>query len=151
MSKQHDALEELIEPTIDSLGFELWGTEFFSQGKHSKLRIFIENEEGISLEDCEQVSRQVSSILDVEDPIVGEYTLEVSSPGLDRRLFKLAHFQRFTGSKVNLKLNAPFEGKRKFVGRINGIEEDDVVLQVDEHEYLLPISSIEKANIVPEF
>ncbi|WP_163832347.1 ribosome maturation factor RimP [Spartinivicinus ruber] len=151
MSKQHDALSELIEPTIDSLGFELWGIEFFTQGKHSKLRVFIESDAGISLENCEQVSRQVSSILDVEDPIAGEYTLEVSSPGLDRRLFKLDHFQRFIGSKVSLKLRIPFEGKRKFVGRINGVEEDEVVLQVDEHEYLLPITSIEKANIVPEF
>nr|WP_232846552.1 ribosome maturation factor RimP [Amphritea pacifica] len=144
-------LQELIEPSVVALGYQLWGIEMISQGRHSMLRIYIDAEQGIGVEDCASVSRQVSGILDVEDPISGEYTLEVSSPGMDRPLFTLEQYQAFVGHVVQLKLRMPFEGRRRFKGILSGIEDEDIVLVVDQEEYLLPIDHIEKANIVPQF
>jgi ribosome maturation factor RimP len=116
------------------------------------LRVFIDDaENGISIEDCEKVSRQISGVMDVEDPIQSEYTLEVSSPGMDRPLFRLEQYQEFVGHQVQIKLRMAFEGRRKFTGLIKGIEGDEVIVVVDDHEYLLPFDSIEKANIVPVF
>ena len=139
---------ELIEPTVKALGLELWGIDLSQQGKYSLLRIYIEREQGVMIEDCEKVSRQVSALLDVEDPIAGEYTLEVSSPGLDRPLFSANQFEQFAGSKVNLRLRNPLEGRRKFRGSIVKVEGDNICLQVDDTEYDLVHSDIEKANIV---
>lgn len=159
----------MIRPVVEGLGYECWGIEYLSQGKHSILRIYIESlagpkelqqddsedqpesESGIELGDCEKVSRQLSGVLDVEDPISGDYTLEVSSPGMDRPLYELSHYERFKGHHAALKLRMPFEGRRKFNGILNGVEGSDVVLLVDEEEFLLPIEGIEKANIVPQF
>jgi ribosome maturation factor RimP len=107
--------------------------------------------DGISVEDCEKVSRQVSGVLDVEDPIQGEYTLEVSSPGMDRPLFRPEHYRAWVGHMVQVKLRMAFEGRRKFKGLLNGMDGDDVAVIVDDHEYLLPFESIEKANIVPVY
>ncbi|KZN13576.1 ribosome maturation factor RimP [Marinomonas sp. TW1] len=153
MSAKFTILEELVRPVVEGLGFEFWGMEYLSQGKDSVLRIFIETdaEKGIDVEDCARVSRQVSSILDVEDPITGEYHLEVSSPGLDRPLFSLAQYQAYVGSIVSLRLRVPFDGRRKFKGQLVGVESDDIVVRVDQEEYLLPIDLIDKGNIVPQF
>ena len=132
-----------------------WGVEYLSHGHgtHSTLRVFILTmPEGIGVEQCADVSRQAcAAIMDVEDPISGEYTLEVSSPGLDRPLFSLLQYQASIGEKLSLKLRLAFDGRRRFTGLLSGIEGDDVVLQVDDEEYLLPFDSIEKANIVPRF
>jgi ribosome maturation factor RimP len=122
-----------------------------SQGRFTTLRVYIDHAKGIGVEQCAEVSRQVAAVLDVEDPIVGEYTLEVSSPGLDRPLFSLAHYQASVGEKLSLKLRLAFDGRRRFTGLLRGIEGDEVILQVDDEEYLLPFDSIEKANIVPRF
>ena len=111
-------VRDLIEPTVSALDLELWGIEYSVQGKYSVLRIFIESDAGITIDDCEKVSRQVSAILDVEDPIAGEYTLEVSSPGLDRRLVKATHFERFAGERVKVKLKRLVDGRRNFKGRL---------------------------------
>ena len=147
----NEQLEALIEPVVTGLGCELWGVERLSQGKYSLLKIFIDAEEGIDVEDCARVSRQVSSLLDVEDPFTGKYTLEVSSPGLDRRLFKLEQFEVFKGARVKLKLRKPYEGRRKFTGLLCGIEEEDVVLRSsNDEEILFPFGEIERANIIPE-
>jgi ribosome maturation factor RimP len=153
LSTKFAQLEELIRPVVEGLGFEFWGMEYLAKGKDSVLRIFIDTdaEKGIDVEDCAQVSRQVSAILDVEDPISGEYNLEVSSPGMDRPLYELSQYQRFIGSVVALRLRVPFDGRRKFKGQLTGVEGDEVVLLVDNEEYLLPIELIEKANIVPQF
>ncbi|WP_394182608.1 ribosome maturation factor RimP [Marinomonas posidonica] len=153
MSAKFTILEELVRPVVEGLGFEFWGMEYLSQGKDSVLRIFIETdaEKGIDVEDCARVSRQVSSILDVEDPITGEYHLEVSSPGLDRPLFSLAQYQAYVGSIVSLRLRVPFDGRRKFKGQLVGVENDDIVVRVDQEEYLLPIDLIDKGNVVPQF
>ncbi|MBX2858515.1 MAG: ribosome maturation factor RimP [Cellvibrionaceae bacterium] len=145
-------LEQLFSPAISSLGCELWGIDFRPQGKNSLLRIYIEKQPGgVQVEDCEKVSRQISSILDVEDPISGEYTLEVSSPGLDRPLYKLAHFAAYAGNQVELRLRVSFENRRNFKGLLKGIEQDEVILEVDGEEYLLPYELIEKAKVVPTF
>jgi len=151
MASRQEQLRTLIEPVVESLGCVLWGLEYMSQGRQSTLRLFIDGENGVSLEDCEKVSRQVSSVMDVEDPIVGEYTLEVSSPGTDRPLYTLEQFSRYVGEQVAIRLRVPFEGRRKFTGLLSGVEADDVRVVVDDFEYLLPIESIDKANIIPQF
>lgn len=151
MSGKRAQLEELLAPSIEAMGYTCWGIEYISQGKHSILRIFIEKEDGITLDDCQAVSSQVSGILDVEDPISTEYQLEVSSPGMDRQLFKDWQYEKYKGYVVQLKLNMAFEGKRKYQGLISGMENGDVVIVVDDHEYLLPLDIIEKAQIVPQF
>jgi ribosome maturation factor RimP len=148
-SKQ-DKLQDLLEPVVAALGCELWGIEY-SSGRGSTLRIFIDKEGGILLEDCERVSRQVSSILDVEDPINTEYTLEVSSPGMDRPLFALGHYAKFAGELVNIRLRIPFEGRRRYKGLLVGVEGEDVVVRCEGQEYLFPVESIDKANVIPQF
>lgn len=151
MSSKLEQLQALLAPVVEALGYECWGVEFLSQGRHSLLRIYIDHPSGILVEDCEKVSRQVSGVLDVEDPISNEYTLEVSSPGMDRPLFTLAQFAKHVGEVVKIKLRSPYEGRRNFQGPLRGVEEQDVVVLVDDHEYLLPIDLIEKANIIPRF
>ncbi|WP_166257765.1 ribosome maturation factor RimP [Marinobacter salicampi] len=152
MSAKLQQLETILRPVIEGLGYEFWGLEFRSQGHHSLLRVFIDDAEiGVSVEDCEKVSRQVSGVMDVEDPIQSEYTLEVSSPGMDRPLFRLEQYEEFAGHRVQIRLRMAFEGRRKFIGLLKGVEGEDVVVVVDDHEYLLPFDSIERANIVPVF
>ncbi len=147
----NEQLEVLIEPVVVGLGCELWGIERLAQGKYSVLKVYIDAEKGIEIDDCAKISRQLSSLLDVEDPFAGNYTLEVSSPGLDRRLFKLEQFDSFKGSKVKLRLQKPYDGRRKFVGILCGVEDGDVVIRSgDEEEILFPFEQIERANIIPE-
>ena len=143
-------VQALIEPAVETLGYELVGLEYLSQGRHSLLRVYIDSEDGITLDDCERVSHQVSGLLDVEDVMHGHYNLEVSSPGLDRPLFTIDHFQRFKGQLVKVKLTAPVDGRKKFKGTICDASDNIVVLEVDAQEIELPFSSIEKANLVPE-
>ena len=149
MATREQQILALLEPTVEAMGFELWGLEYLSQGKHSLLRVYIDGENGITVDDCAAVSEQLSSVLDVEDPIHGEYTLEVSSPGMDRLLFKLEQYAGYVGEVVELRLRSAFEGRRKFKGVLKGIEGEDVVVQVDDHEYLLPHSAIDRARIQP--
>lgn len=151
MSSKLEELQAMLAPAVESLGYQCWGIEFLSQGRHSLLRVYIDHANGILVEDCEVVSRQVSGILDVEDPISAEYTLEVSSPGMDRPLFSLEQFALHAGEQVKIKLRSPFEGRRNFQGLLRGVEEQDVVVLVDDHEFLLPIDMIDKANIIPRF
>lgn len=144
-------LQAILAPVVEAMGFQCWGVEYISQGQHSVLRIFIEHEQGIMVDDCEQVSRQLSAVLDVEDPISGEYTLEVSSPGMDRPLFNLEQFAAYKGYQVKIKMRVPVEERRNFQGVLRGVEDQDVVVQVDEYEYLLPFEFIDKANVIPVF
>ncbi|MDI4636520.1 MULTISPECIES: ribosome maturation factor RimP [Halomonadaceae] len=151
MAIKDAALYALIEPVASAMGFELWGLDYLSQGKHSRLVIYIDGPNGVTVDDCADISRQISAVMDVEDPIAGEYRLEVSSPGLDRPLFTLDHFERFKGHVVAIKLRTPFDGRRKFQGLLAGIEEDEVLLQVEGEEYCFPIDSIDQARVVPQF
>lgn len=145
-------IEALLSPTIEGLGYELVGIEYIPSGKHSVLRIFIDKPEGIDVDDCATVSRQVSGVLDVEDPIRNEYSLEVSSPGLDRPLFKQEHYQRFAGQKCQVRLKRMLDGRRKVSGVIESAEGDSVTLRLDDESSVeLPLVEIDKANLVPEF
>ena len=143
-------LRSLIEPVVTGMGFELWGVEYLTQGRYSVLKIFIDSENGIDVDDCASVSRQVGSLLDVEEPLRGQYTLEVSSPGMDRRLLTFEQFDLMKGSQVKLKLNKPFDGKKRFTGLLVGTEDKEVVLRVGEEETLFPYEMIDRANVVPE-
>jgi len=148
---QAGKLETIIEPAVTALGYELVGVEYLPQGRHSVLRVYIDSESGIRMEDCERVSHQVSGVLDVEDPISGEYTLEVSSPGLDRPLFTAEHYRRFVGSEVKLRLHRPVDGRRKFRGLLTGAGEEEIVIEVDGQEITLSLDDVEKANLVPKW
>ena len=145
-------LGDMLEPGITSMGYELVGVEFQSGGKGGGLlRVYIDSEAGISAEDCQKVSYQVSGVLDVEDPIPGHYTLEISSPGLDRMLFRKQDFERFAGQLIKLRTVYPIEGQRKFKGRLLGLQGENVVFEQDDMEISLPFDQIEQARLVPEF
>ena len=151
MTQAAKQMAELLEPGVNALGYELLGLEYLSQGRHSVLRLFIDRPDGITVEDCERVSHQVSGVLEVEDPIKGQYTLEVSSPGLDRPLFKPAHFERFVGEQVQVRLVRPLDGRRKFKGQLLGLRDGSVVIELDGEELVLPWEDIEKAQLVPQW
>ena len=148
MKNAAEQIAELIAPTVEALGLELWGIGLQQQGKYSLLRIYIENrEDGVGIEDCEKVSRQVSALLDVEDPISGEYTLEVSSPGMDRPLFTAEQFGLYVGETVNIRLRTAMQGRRKFKGVIERVNEGVVDLLVDGESVAIQLTDLDKANI----
>jgi ribosome maturation factor RimP len=147
MSKQE--IIRLLEPTIDRLGYELTDVELKLGGRSGLLRLYIDKEGGVDIDDCEAVSRQVSAILDVEDPIPGNYSLEVSSPGLDRTLTKPAHFQRFMGEDIRVRLRFPVDGRRNFRGALKSADDENIEVEVDGEARRLPISTIESARLVP--
>jgi ribosome maturation factor RimP len=145
-----ERVQALLEPLVEGLGYELVCLELHGSGAHGLLRLYIDAPQGIGLDDCERVSREVSAALDVADPISGSYRLEVSSPGLDRPLAKPEHFRQFAGRQVKLQLGAPINGRRRFAGRLLGLEEDEVVIEVDGSPWRLPLQQVEKARLVPE-
>ena len=143
-------IQAIVAPVVTSLGYELVGIEYQAQGRGGLLRVYIDHEEGITLDDCSRVSHQLSGVLDVEDVIRGQYQLEVSSPGLDRPLFTREHFERFTGHPVKLKLAVPVNGRRNFTGVMRGVEDGKLQLEIDGKLLALPLNDIDKANLVPE-
>jgi len=149
ISKDSDRLTRLIEPIVAQLGYELVGIEF--DGRSRVLRVYIDRAEGIVVDDCSRVSYQLSGMLDVEDPIPGHYQLEVSSPGLDRPLFKLAHFERFIGSVATIRLRIAVDNRRRVKGRLVSVEGDDILVEEDSGTLRLPFGAIERARLVPEF
>jgi len=142
-------LARLLEPTVEGLGYELADLELRIGGKNGVVRIFIDRPEGVGLDDCEVVSRQVSALLDVEDPVPGHYVLEVSSPGLDRKLTKPAHFRRFVGEEVRVQMRFPVEGRRRFRGRLLSAGEKTIEIEVDGVSHSLPMATIDSARLVP--
>ncbi|MCP3869947.1 MAG: ribosome maturation factor RimP [Gammaproteobacteria bacterium] len=152
MNRIQDSLVGLLGKSVTGMGYELVGVEFSSRGSAGALlRIYIDHPEGITVDDCAEVSHQVSGVLDVEDPIPGEYQLEVSSPGLDRPLFDREHYERFSGSPVRIKLQVKLEGRRRFEGLLKGVDGDEVLLEMEGELFRLPLSQIEKARLMPEF
>lgn len=143
-------LQSLLEPAVEALGYELVGLELQRGRKHSLLRVYIDSEAGIGVDDCERVSHQVSGVLDVEDPIEGGYTLEVSSPGLDRPLFTARHFERFAGREVRIRVSELLEGRRRFRGELRGFREGNVVIVEDGVERVIPHDVIRSARLVPD-
>ena len=146
-----ERIRGIAERVVASEGIELVDVELHGRGPGSVVRIYLDKPGGISLEDCQTVSRQVGTILDVEDVMPGRYTLEVSSPGLDRRLIKAADFQRFAGQQVKLLLKASGDGHRRYQGRLLGCDEDHVRVEADAVGLVsIPLQDIERANLVPE-
>ena len=145
-----DELARLLEPTVARLGYELADLEVRLGGKGGLVRVFIDKPEGIDLEDCEKVSLAVSALLDVEDPVPGNYSLEVSSPGLDRKLTKVEHFQRFEGETVKVQMRFPIEGRRRFRGTLVSSNDENIVVEVDGESHSLPLKTIDTARLVPE-
>ena len=151
MRRELTHLWELFEPVVNGMGYDLIEIEHFPNPKHGVLRLYIDKEDGITIDDCSDVSRQISALIDVEDPVRGQFNLEVSSPGMDRPLRKVKDFQRFTGSKVKLKTIMPFDGQRNFSGKLLEANEESVVIETDTEEITIPMSALEKARVVPEF
>ncbi len=142
-----ERLIDLIEPLLGRLGYELVELEFSSGRAHAVVRLYIDKAEGVGLEDCERVSREVSALLDVEDPVPIAYTLEVSSPGFDRVLRTQAHFGRFVGSRVFVELKVPREGRRRYTGTLTSVDEAGIAVEVDGQRVEVPFIDIGKARL----
>jgi len=151
MRQDQTHLWELFEPVVEGLGYDLIEIEHYPNPKHGVLRLYIDKEDGINVDDCSSVSRQISALIDVEDPVRGKFNLEVSSPGSDRPLRKLKDFQRFIGSLVSLKTAVPMDGQRNFKGRLLEATEEVAVIETDTEEISIPMRAIDKARIVPEY
>jgi len=151
MKQAPEHLVKLIEPIVEGLGYECVGIEFNPHPKQGLLRVYIDNASGIVLDDCAKVSHQLSGALDVDDPIHGQYQLEISSPGEDRPFFKIAQFRHFTGSTVKVNLFKPVAKRRKITGRILKVEDDIIHLQEGGQVYEIPFQTISKARLVPDF
>lgn len=151
MATLEQQLEELVNDTIESMGCELVGIECQRAGRFLTVRLYIDKEGGVTIDDCSDVSRQVSAILDVEDPIADKYNLEVSSPGLDRPLFTLAHYERFVDREVVIHLRIPMFDRRKWQGKLEGVEGDLITLTVEDETRQFAFGNIQKANLVPVF
>jgi ribosome maturation factor RimP len=144
-------VEEIAESLVTSEGMELVDLEYRREGPRWVLRLFIDKDGGVTVEDCAMVSRELADILDVKDVIPQTYVLEVSSPGLNRRLRKKRDFSRFAGQKVQLRLVAPIEGRRKIVGDLVGVNEEEVIVAVSEGQLSVALKDIAKANLIYEF
>ena len=151
VNRKETDIERLLAPVVALEGCEIWGVEYRAQGRHSKLSIYIDGPEGVGVDDCERVSRRVSDVLDVEDVLSGAYTLEVSSPGMDRILFKPQQYERCVGEEIDVRLNYPVDGTKRIKGVLMGLESGEVVVRHGEDEYLLPLENVQRARIVPRF
>lgn len=143
-------LTALIEPVVESLGYELVWLQLAAGDGDQLMRLYIDRPDGIVVEDCERVSREVSALMDVEDPISGHYTLEVSSPGLDRPLVKPEHFDAFTGSEIKLRLVDSIEGRKRFRGVLTARADGEIEMLVDGTSHRFALRDIESARLVPE-
>ncbi|MCK4843181.1 MAG: ribosome maturation factor RimP [Methylococcales bacterium] len=151
MKQAPEHLVNLIEPIVDGLGYECVGIEYNPHPKNGLLRVYIDKEDGILVEDCTKVSHQISGMLDVEDPIADNFQLEVSSPGSDRPFFKLSQFEQFIGQTVTVKVFKPINKQRKITGIIEKVEGDVVVLLLADQSIEIPFQAMSKARLVPDF
>jgi ribosome maturation factor RimP len=150
LSTLEQKLTDLISAPVEALGYELVGIEFV-RSRTSILRIYIDSEDGINVDDCADVSHQVSAVMDVEDPITVPYNLEVSSPGLDRPLFTAEHYERYAGDEVTLVLRMAVQNRRKWQGIIKSVEGEMITVNVEGKDEVFALSNIQKANLVPHF
>ena len=151
VSTLEDRLSSLIAPAVQSVGCELWHLELEGQGHHQRLRIYIDALAGVRLEDCERVSREVSALLDVDDPIPGSYELEVSSPGMDRLLVRPEHFERYLGKEARFVLREPVAGARKWRGRLSGVAPAAVRIVSEGRELEFRLDNVARARLVPDY
>jgi ribosome maturation factor RimP len=150
-SSVRERLVELVEPLLERLGYEMVDLEFAGGRGSAMLRVFIDRETGVGIEDCEAVSREVSALLDVHDPVPTGYRLEVSTPGLDRVLRTPAHYARFAGAQVALELAVPREGRRRYTGRLVQSDANGLELMVDGVAVTLPYREVFRTRLVPEW
>jgi ribosome maturation factor RimP len=143
-------LTALLAPVVRDLGLELWELEYAARSNGGLLRLYIDSDAGITVEDCAQVSHAVSEVLDANDPIPGFYTLEVSSPGLDRVLRTREHFERVVGELARVEMSAQIEGRKRFGGRLQHVSDEAITLHVDGIDLTLPLAGIHKARLAPE-
>ena len=143
-------LRELILPIAEAFQKTLWGIEVLSSGKSRIVRVYIDSSNGVSVDDCANISRQISSLLDVESFLPERYVLEVSTPGLNRKLFEISQYSAYIGEKVRISLKAPFEKRKNYSGVLTKIEEFDVVIESGEEEFTFPFEAIEKGHLVYE-
>lgn len=148
MKLDSDGLEALFAPVVQGLGFTLWGVELRSSQKHAHLKLFIDHEDGITVDNCSDVSHQVSGVLDVEDPISVAYTLEVSSPGVERPLMKIEHFEKYIGHEIKVRLSWAIEGRKNFLGTLSKVDEQDISLEMDGQLIEFPFNAVKRANLV---
>lgn len=141
----------VLEPTISAMGYEFVGVEYAGEAGRNTLRIYIDTATGVTLEDCESVSHQISGLLDVEDPVGGAYDLEVSSPGMARPLFRIEDYERFAGELTKIRLAIPEDGRRNFKGKLIGVESGHVVIEVDGQIFKLRFEQIERARLEPQY
>ena len=146
---QHD-IEDLIRPSIEDMGLEFWGCEYRKQGWSGLLRIYIDRAEGVVIDDCERVSRQVSALMDVHDPIPGQYRLEISSPGTPRPLFYPEQYTRYLQEEVQIRLGTPVAGRRNIKGTITAVEGDTLILTEGDEQHTFLFSNIIKAHLTDE-
>ncbi|MDQ5940159.1 MAG: ribosome maturation factor RimP [Pseudomonadota bacterium] len=151
MKQAPEHLLALIEPVVEGLGYDCVGVEYNPHPKHGLLRIYIDHENGILVDDCTKVSHQISGVLDVEDPIIDNYHLEISSPGEDRPFFKVRQFSQFLGSTVMVHLFAAVSGRRKITGKIVHVENDVITLEENEQSFDIPFAAMSKARLVPNY
>jgi ribosome maturation factor RimP len=149
MDRLEKRLNDMFEPVVEAMAYELVGVELTGSGNGTILRIYIDAEKGITVEDCQAVSYQISGLLDVEDPLTNRYTLEVSSPGLDRPLVKPEHFKQFTGELVKIRSTEAVLGRKNFKGRLESFDGKNLFVVVDNEEYEIPLDIVDKANLVP--
>lgn len=145
-----DRLNNLIKTTAEGLGFQLWGYEYRPHSESALLRIFIEKESGISVDDCAKVSRQVGAVLDVEDLIPVAYILEVSSPGIDRVLFSKNQYEQYLGQAAKIRTRTPVEERRNFRGNLEEVTDSHVSILVDNKRYDIPFDVIDRTRLVIE-
>ena len=148
MQRASPQVVSVVEPVVTGLGYELLGAEFGQAENGQTLRVYIDKPEGIVMEDCASVSRQLNAVLDVEDTIKSAYLLEVSSPGVDRPLFVEAHFAAQIGEQVKVKMADSVGGRRNFKGQLVAVEHANAVVEVDGIDYDLPIDDIEQAHLI---
>ena len=151
MSGDTATLRAMLEPVVESLGFDLVEVELSGQGGRAILRLYIDSHGGVTVDDCAKVSHQASAVLDVEDPVSGQYTLEVSSPGLDRPLVKRRDFERFLGETVKVRMSRPAHGRRNFTGQLTRMEGGSIILEAGAESFSLPLEDIDKARLVPRY
>lgn len=148
MRKASSEIWNVVEPVVQGMGCELVGVEFGGKPGNRILRVYIDTADDVTLDDCEAVSRQLSAALDVDDPVGEGYVLEVSSPGIDRPLFRPGDYTRFAGEMVFIRLDYALEGRRRFKGRLDGLEGEAVLVEVDDRIWHLPLEAIESAHLI---
>lgn len=146
----HDELIQLLSPSLKAMGYELWGCEFLTSARPALLRIYIDKPGGIGIEDCQEASRAISALLDVEDPIEQHYALEVSSPGIPRPLFYLWQYQSYVGRPVQIKTFKSIAGSRKFSGTLVSVTAQALILEMNGEEQELLFSNVSKGHLIDE-